>query len=513
MPLESVLEDSARRAPAKTALVCGDARFAYADIETAANRLARGLGERGVEKGDRVAVCLENGFECVASIFAILKAGAVVLLVNPSTKAEKLAHVLDDSEARALVMTDRKIAGVAGSLVGRPHLRALLIVGDVPAEVPTSLRVASWKELASTGDASSPEKRHDEDDLAALLYTSGSTGKPKGVMHTHRGLLSAMRSITTYLESRVDDVVLQVLPLSFGYGLTQLFTTFLVGGTLVLERSFAFPQVTVAKLASERCTGFAMVPTIATILAQMDLGAHDLSSLRTLTNAGAGLPPDLALALVDKLPHVRLFPMYGQTECIRATYLPPEEVLRRPTSVGKGMPNQEHWLVDEEGRRLPPGSTGELVVAGPHVMRGYWKMPEETAKKLRDGPGPHSRTLFTGDLFHMDEDGWLTFVSRKDDIIKTRGEKVSPKEVEDVLYGVEGVAEAAVIGAPDPVLGQIVKAFVVPRPGMHLDERAVARQCAARLEDFAVPKAIVILPEVPKTPNGKIDKQTLKEMA
>lgn len=511
MPLESLLEDSARRVPDKTALVCGDIRLSYGELDATADRVAVGLTTLGVAPGDRVAVCLENSVECVAAIFGILKAGCVLLLVNSSTKAEKLGSILDDAEARALFLADRKLASVAGALVGRSHLRALAVVGDPPAEATESLRVTSWTALALGGRVRAPAKQHDDDDLAVLLYTSGSTGKPKGVMHTHHGLHSATKSIVTYLELGASDIVLQVLPLSFGYGLTQLLTTFLVGGTLVLERSFAYPQLTVARLAKERATTFAMVPTIATVLTQMDLSTCDLSSLRTLTNAGAGLAPHIARALLEKLPHVRLFPMYGQTECIRATYLPPDEVLQRPTSVGRGMPNQHHWLADEAGARLPPGSTGELVVAGAHVMQGYWKMPDETARKIRPGPGPNERTLFTGDLFHMDADGWLTFVARKDDIIKTRGEKVSPKEVEDALYALEGVVEAAVIGVPDPLLGEMVKAFVVARPGSVVDERSIMRHCAARLEDFAVPKAVALLPELPKSPNGKIDKQALKD--
>jgi long-chain acyl-CoA synthetase len=260
------------------------------------------------------------------------------------------------------------------------------------------------------------------------------------------------------------------------------------------------------------------VPTVAAVLTSIDLTSHNLSSLRRLTNAGAALPPALAKKLLDKLPHARLYPMYGQTECIRVTYLPPEEVAARPGSVGRGMPNQELWLVDEEGRRLPPGSTGELVVRGAHVMRGYWKLTEATDEKLRPGPFPGERVLHTGDLFHMDADGWLTFIARKDDIIKTRGEKVSPKEVENVLYALPGVAEAAVVGVPDELLGQAVKAWVAlrddeaaqqARHGDVLDVKAVQRHCAAHLEDFAVPKHIEIVSELPKNQNGKIDKQAL----
>lgn len=491
--LQSILEDSARRCPDKTALVCGAARVSYAALEGQANRLARLLVERGVERGDRVIVCLDSSVEAVVALFAVLKADAVVVPVNPTTKADKLHRLVADCAAKLVVTSEAKLAQLGA-------------VGTGTLTLPCDAQLA----------ALSPERPppHNIDlDLACLIYTSGTTGQPKGVMHAHQGLVSVTRSIARYLDSRDDDVVLSVLPLSFGYGLTQLWPTFLVGGTLVLEKSFAFPQVTLQKMAAERVTGFAMVPTIAVTLLKNDLSRFDLSALRTLTNAGAGIPPALLAELRQKLPHVRLFPMYGQTECIRASYLPPDEVEVRPAAIGKGIPGSELWLADDDGRRLPPGSVGELVVRGANVMRGYWNLPEATAQKLRPGPVAGEHVLFTGDLFSQDEDGWLRFVSRKDDIIKTRGEKVSPREVEDVLHTCPGVAEAVVLGVADAVLGEAVRAFVVLREGASLDEKAVLRFCAEHVEDYAVPKRAVILPELPKTQNAKIDRTALRELA
>jgi len=505
--IESFLEESARRAPEKVALVCGASRWTYAALAADVHRFANGLIALGVRKGDRVAVCLENGVEAVVSIFGILEAGAVVVLVNPMTKAGKLAFLLHDSGASALVIADKKFETVASSLSVGARSRTVIVVG----EARTS-DASGWTDVISGHDPSRPPARAIDVDLACLLYTSGSTGSPKGVMHTHLSLLAAMRSIGEYLATTADDVVLSVLPLSFGYGLTQLLPTFAAGGTLVLERSFAFPQVTLQRMAGENCTGFAMVPTIATILLQNDLSKFDLSALRYVTNAGAGIAPDLLKELRRRLPAARIFPMYGQTECIRATFLPPEEVDRNPTSVGKGMPNQEMWIVDERGQRLPPGGhTGELVVRGAHLMRGYWNQPDATAQKLRPGPVPGETVLHTGDLFRVDADGWFYFVSRKDDVIKTRGEKVSPREVENVLHALDGVLAAAVIGVADGLLGQAVKAFVVKKPGAELDEQGVLRHCARHLEDFAVPKQVEFLEDLPKTPNAKIDKQALQE--
>jgi len=493
--LGNLLEQSARHTPRHTALVCGDVRASYAELDEQSQRLAQALLQRGIAAGDRVAVCLENSLEAVVAFFGVVRAGAAALLVNPGTKPEKLDFLLRDSGARALLAPAKRFEGLA------PGSEPLIRLAPGP----------DWSAALAAAPAAALPARCAPDDLACLLYTSGSTGTPKGVMHSHRSLVSATRSIAQYLESRADDVVLSVLPLSFGYGLSQLLPTFAVGGTLVLERSFTYPQITLQRLASERATGFAMVPTIATILLQHDLAKLDLSAVRYLTNAGAGIAPALLKQLRARLPHVRIFPMYGQTECIRASYLPPEEVDRRPTSVGKGMPNQETWIADESGKRLPPGSTGELVLSGEHVMLGYWKQPEESARKLRPGKRPGERELHTGDLFRLDEQGWYHFVARQDDIIKTRGEKVSPREVENVLLALEGVLGAAVVGVPDPLLGQAVRAFVVLRPGTVLDEKAVLRHCSRSLEEFALPKKIVFLDDLPKTPNAKIDKQALLE--
>ncbi len=494
--LQSLLEHSARRVPDKTALVCQAERLSYGALDARANQLARLLRDLGVTRGDRVMLCLENSVEAVVAFFAVLKADGVVVPVNPTTKVEKLHRMIADCAARVLVASEAKLG----------QLGQLDQLGATALALPADARAAAYPAEPLTTAAI-------DLDLACLIYTSGTTGQPKGVMHTHQGLVSVTRAIAGYLGTRDDDVVLSVLPLSFGYGLTQLWPTFLVGGTLVLEKSFAFPQVTLQKMAAERVTGFAMVPTIAVTLLKNDLSRFDLSSLRTLTNAGAGIPPALLAELRQRVPQARIFPMYGQTECIRASYLPPDQVDVRPAAIGKGIPGCELWLVDDDGRRLPPGSVGELVVRGANVMRAYWNLPEATANKLRPGPLPGEHVLFTGDLFSQDEDGWFQFVSRKDDIIKTRGEKVSPREIEDVLHACPAIAEAAVIGAPDPVLGEAVRAYVVLREGAALDEKGVLRFCAEHVEDYAVPKRAILLPELPKTPNAKVDRLALRELA
>ncbi len=507
MQLQDFLTRSAERLPDKTFLVCGGRRFTFAEVDQASSRLARRLSADGLQRGDRVAVCLENSFEAVAAIFGALKADGVFMPINPTTKADKLLYILNNSRAAALVTSSAKLAELEGLPAAAPGLKLVYSDGAPATDgggAATDLGVAMRE-----GDGACPPRRNIDIDLAALIYTSGSTGNPKGVMLTHLNMVAAATSITTYLENREDDIILSVLPLSFDYGLYQVLMAAKFGGTVVLERSMAYPYVLIERLLEERVTGFPVVPTVLSILFRMDLSRREFPHLRYVTNTGAALPVAHIRKLRSLFPHVRLYSMYGLTECKRVAYLPPELVDQIPESVGRAMPNVEVYIVDEQGDRLPPGCMGELVVRGSNVMKGYWELPEETAKVLKPGPLPGEMVLHTGDLFVMDERGFLYFRGRRDDLIKSRGEKVSPREVENVLYNLEGVADAAVIGVPDPVLGQAVKAFVSLKDGCRLTEREILRHCAGHLEDFMVPKLVEIRPELPKSPSGKIDKRLL----
>jgi len=300
-----------------------------------------------------------------------------------------------------------------------------------------------------------------------------------------------------------------VLPLSYSYGLYQLMASVAAGATLVFENSFVFPGALLKRFETEGVTGFAGVPTVYAILLGLDLSTFDLSRLRYLTNAAAALPVEHVRRLRERLPHARLFLMHGLTEVARTVFLPPEQVDAKPASVGKAMPGTEVWLEDEQRGRVGPGATGEMVVRGPHVMRGYWNDPKATAERFRSGPLPGERICYSGDLFRTDDDGCFYFVARKDDIIKCRGEKVAPREVENVIYGIEGVTEVAVVGVPDPVFGQAIKAFVVA-PGQSLTAAQVMAHCKAHLEDIMVPKHVEFRSELPKTSSGKIRKVELR---
>lgn len=510
MLLHEFLVDSARRSPDHTALVVGDKRVTYAEIEKQSSALASALVTEGLKIGDRVAVYLDNRPEAVIAFFAVLKAGGAFLPINPTTRERKLCHLLDHSES-SFVITDRRRSNfVKKSAESLPHIRGIVGVGGTP-DLPSQWSSLVFEDLIDEAtDARLPTVI--DVDLAALIYTSGSTGQPKGVMHTHASLVSAFTSITTYLENTADDIILSVLPLSFVYGLGQLFTVVRVGATLVLEKSMMYPAEVLQHAVDEGATGIPFVPTIAALFLQSDLGSFDLSKLRYMTNAGAPLPEAHLQKLREILPNVDLFNMYGQTECIRASYLPPAQAHTRPRSVGMGIPNQEVYVVDERGQRAPAGVAGELVVRGSQLMRGYWKMPDETSAKLKPGDLPGSQVLMSGDLFMTDEEGYLFFVSRQDDIIKTRGEKVAPKEVEEVLYRIDAIAEAAVVGEPDPVLGEVVKAVLVLKEGMTLKKRDVLKACNKELEDFMIPKIVEFKQSLPKTDSGKIKRNELSRL-
>jgi len=432
--------------------------------------------------------------------------------VNPTTKVDKLTYILNNCRAKGLIMPDRKFRTMQEGLANAQHLQRVWLAGSArDEEFPHHEHLIALDPILEgpNGSAEPPPKKCIDIDLAALIYTSGSTGRPKGVMLTHLNIVSAATSITTYLENTPDDIIINLLPLSFDYGLYQVLMAFKVGGTIVLERSFAFPHTVIETIIREKVTGLPIVPTISAVLLQLDLSPYQFPALRYISNTAAALPTHHIVRLRELFPHVRIYSMYGLTECKRVSYLPPDQIDIRPTSVGRGMPNEEVYIVDENGQRVPPNVIGELVVRGSNVMKGYWELPEETEKKLKPGPLPGEKVLYTGDLFRMDEEGYLYFFGRKDDIIKSRGEKVSPKEIEDVLYSLPGIAEAAVIGVPDEVLGQAIQAVVTLREGAQLTENDVLGHCAERLENFMVPQSVVFMAALPKTGSGKINKRVI----
>ncbi|WP_454261214.1 class I adenylate-forming enzyme family protein [Pseudoxanthomonas mexicana] len=500
MLLHAMFADTARRSPHRLALVYGDQRLDYAGLDAMSRRVASHLRRHGVAPGDRVGLLHDNSVEMVAAIWALLRMGAVCMPFNPQTKPDKLAGMLASTRA--------------GLLIAQPSLASVWRTARTAA-------AASWQVVVSdpgwdgdagehpwptpeAGDDGVPDAAPDDEALAFVSHTSGTTGTPKGVMLSHRNLSTVVRTVADYLSLRADDVIFSALPLSFNYGLGQCLLAFDVGATLVLDRSFAFPAKSLEILSRERATVFPAVPTMYAMLAGLsDLSPWDLSSLRLMTSASAPMPPALQQRMSERIPGADLVVMYGQTECTRISYLPPAERARRADSVGRGMAGQECWLIDDDGERVPWGGTGELVVQGEHVMRGYWEAPALTAEKFIDGGAGRPPAFRTGDLFRSDEDGWLYFLARKDDIIKTRGEKVSPVEVEAAIARLPGVRECLVAGVPDDLLGQAVKAWVVLQPGASLSERDVVRYCLAHLENHMAPRHVAFIDDLPRTDNGK----------
>lgn len=469
MPMiHEVFHAAALAHPDKAALIVHNGRLSYAELARQVRQRTSELRQIGVRAGDRVALIADNSEHAAIGIWAILEAGATLIPLHAATRPDALKTVLQHADPQWLL---------------RPN-------GAPPERLSASL-------------PSSPE-------LAAMIYTSGSTGEPKGVMLSDTNMQSALRAVNAYLQLHSNDVIYSALPLSSSYGLYQLIMAWTLGATLVLDRSFSFPAKSLALLAQEHATVLAGVPTMFAWLASTQiLDRFDLSTLRILTSAAAALPIEHARRIRERLPHARLFVMYGQTECKRISYLEPEELDRKPGSVGRGIPYQEHALIDEHGRRIGPDEIGELVVKGPHVMQGYWRDPSGTQRKLRSIQDSNEVWLHTDDLFRTDAEGYLYFVGRRDDILKIGGNKVSPREIEEVLCQMPAVAEAAVIGMADDTWGQAAKAYLALKEGQQCTEDDAMRFCMARLRGFMVPKAIVFVRALPKTESGKIKKREL----
>jgi len=500
MLLHEYLARSACNTPEKVALVSGSARITYRALNEAASSFAAYLCRNGLRRGDRVGVYIDSSPETVIAIFGVLQAGGCIVVVNPATPAERLGYILNNSTASFLVAAPQKAPTVTQALAVCDAKPKMIWAGDGGGEDGgTRLeRIVAEK-------APPPRTRLIDADLAAIIYTSGSTGKPKGVTHLHRTINTAVDAIAEYLDNNGDDVILNVLPLSSSYGLLQVLVTFRTGGRVVLEKGLGYPYEIIKRMKEERVTGMAGAPTMWAILLKLDgLEKEDFSSLRYVTNAAAALPVSFVPRLRKVFPTTKIFLMHGLTECLRTTYLPPEEVETRTSSVGTGMRDVELWVEDADGQRLPPGHVGEMIVRGSTLMQGYWNDPEGTAKALIPGPYPWEKVLRTRDLFTTDKEGYFHFVARSDELIKSRGEKVSPIEVEDVIYTLEPVQEVRVIGVPDPVLGQAIKAEIVLKEGKTLELQEVKAHCRRFLEDFKVPQAVVFVASLPKTQGGKI---------
>jgi acyl-CoA ligase (AMP-forming) (exosortase A-associated) len=513
--IHHLLRTSAAHYPEKEALVYHERRLNYAGVETAAKSLSVGLCEAGLRRGDRIGIWLEPSIAQALSIFAASYANAAFVPINHLLYPQQAAHIIHDCGMKGLITTTTRLNSIADLLAER-HDKLFAVVPDVGEPAHPRIETFSFEHLCQEDGAKQKDQCIGRD-LGVILYTSGSTGKPKGVMLTHDQVLAGAAIVSEYLQITDDERILALLPFSFDAGLNQLMTAFCECATLVMM-NFVFAREIVQALAKERITGLAGVPTLWGLLAQPQSGLHKtpLPSLRYITNTGGALPLNVLSVLQKALPSTKIFLMYGLTEAFRSTYLPPDELDRHPTSIGKAIPDTEIFLINEQGERCKPGEIGELIHRGPTVALGYWGHPDLTAKVFRKNPFSASELMeaekvcYSGDLATMDEEGFLYIVGRRDAMIKSSGFRISPTEVEEVIFQSGRVRHAAVIGVPDKMLGQSIKAFVVAKDNEMPDPGAIIDFCAANLPRHMVPKSLEYMLELPLTGSGKVDYPALR---
>lgn len=507
--------ESATRTPQAAALSVRGKTLDYATLAGAAQAAAAALLTLGVGAGERVAVFLDKRVETVALLFGAAAAGAVFVPINPLLKAQQVAHILSDCGARVLLTSRERLLSLTPSLPICTDLHAVLLTeaGEAMPDLPglPSLYCASWEACLAEG-ASYRAHRRIDGDMAAILYTSGSTGKPKGVVLSHRNLVAGALSVSSYLRNDASDRILCLLPLSFDYGLNQLTTAFATGACAVLINHLLLRDVLTA-LEDEAITGLAAVPPLWIQLAALRWPA--LPHLRYITNSGGAMHRTTLARLRAHLPHVQVYLMYGLTEAFRSTYLAPVELDRRPDSIGKAIPNAEVMVLRPDGTPCAPGEPGELVHRGALVSLGYWNDPQRTAERFRPitaeaGLPLSELAVWSGDTVRTDEEGFLYFVGRNDEMIKTLGYRVSPGEIEEVVYASGLVAETVALGLRHPVMGQAIALLATPINGAALEQAQLAALCKTTLPGFMQPAWIEIRQQpLPRNPNGKIDRASL----
>lgn len=510
MTVHGMLLEAAARGPGMVALSHEGRHARYAELAEESARVAGVLREAGVRRGDRVALLLDNSREYVATFFGILQAGACCVALNPANKAATHRALLRDSGAVVLWSRDRLVPDPAGLVAGCPDLR--LAVLDGPGPAPAGAGAVAFVRAAEAVAGARPAGAGEAGpgDLALILYTSGSTGSPRGVVLGHDNLVANTRQILSYLQLRADDSVCCVLPFHYSFGNSLLLTHVGCGGRVVIENGFAFPQQVLATLEQERCTGFSGVPSHYAILcARTDFLGRPHEHLRYVTQAGGALPVDLARRLRDALPaRIAVHVMYGQTEAsARLATVPPDRLRDKYGSIGRAIPGVTLTVRREDGSECAVREPGEIIASGPNIMRGYWNEPGETAAVL----GPDG--LRTGDLAYRDDEGFLFIVDRIRNMIKCGANRVGSIEIEETLLGHPAVAEACVVGVPDPLLGEAIEAWVVPHEASFADEQALLRHCAGALAAYKVPRRVRFTAALPRGAAGKVLKAALRDAA
>lgn len=516
--LPELIYRAADRDPSALALTFGKSTLCYAELQDAVNRFASGLLSIGLQRGERVAIYLEKRFEMVIASFGAPAAGGVFVPINPLLKADQVAYILRDCNVRILVTSPERLALLQETLPSCHDLRHVVVLdhADTIASAGT-LNICRWGELLDQPTRSG--HRLIDTDVLSILYTSGSTGKPKGVVLSHRNMVAGAKSVSSYLENHAGDTLLAALPLSFDAGFSQLTTAFHVGARVVLL-NYLLPRDVLKAIEREKVTGLTAVPPLYIQLTQLAWPESTTEHLRYFANTGGRMPRETLEALRRHLPKTKPYLMYGLTEAFRSTYLPPSEVDKRPDSIGKAIPNAEILVLRDDGFPCAPNEPGELVHRGALVGQGYWNDPEKTAERYKPlpvhAPGREAGlvlpeiAVFSGDTVRMDEDGFLYFIGRRDEMMKTSGYRVSPTEVEEILYATKMVGECVAFGVDDERLGQAIQVIATAPPQGHLDITALLMECRSRMPAYMVPQGIEIhTGPLPRNPNGKIDRKTL----
>jgi acyl-CoA ligase (AMP-forming) (exosortase A-associated) len=507
----------AQRNPDATALKHKDSEFTYSELEQHVRSAALGLRGLNLQAGDRVATYLPKIPEMVFTLFAASAATGVLVPVNPLLKPAQVAYILQNCNVRVLVTSRQRLQQLEEVLPDCRELESIVIIeDDVPELDVCRQRLLCWRELtelhASSTRTDSWSGSRIDADMAAILYTSGSTGNPKGVVLSHRNMVIGAKSVASYLGNTPEDRILAVLPFSFDAGLSQLTTAFHSGASVILI-DYLLPRDVISAVVKYGISGLSAVPPLWNQLADLEWPAQAVQSLRYITNTGGAMPTATTRKLRTALPHTLVYLMYGLTEAFRSTYLPPEQVDIRPESMGKAIPNAEILVVRPDGTECGPGEPGELVHRGSLVAMGYWNDPEKTAERFKPSPVQPGElplqeyAVWSGDEVKKDEEGYLYFVSRMDEMIKTSGYRVSPTEVEEVLYASGLVGEVAALGLPHPVLGQAIMVVVATTGTASADD--ISRHCQRELPNFMQPQAIHIQASLPRNQNGKIDRKSL----
>jgi acyl-CoA ligase (AMP-forming) (exosortase A-associated) len=508
--LHELIMSSAERDASAPALKDGALEVGYGELAAAVRQVARGLQDTGLGRFGRVAVFLPKGIENVLAMFGTAAAGGIFVPVNPLLKPAQVAHILADSGASVLVTSADRLLGLGDALEGCADLATVVTVDEPPAPRHGARRVVAWADVAAAAGAPAGSGTLDED-VVSIFYTSGSTGRPKGVVLTHRNMVTGARSVASYLGNSRDDSLLAVLPFSFDYGFSQLSTAFRAGARVVLL-NYLLPNDVLRAAERDRVTGLAGVPPLWIQLAALDWPARVRENLRYLTNSGGKMPEAVIRALRAKVPRARVFLMYGLTEAFRSTFLPPELVDERPTSIGKAIPHAEILVVRPDGSECGPNEPGELVHRGALVAKGYWRDEERTRERFRPLPGRlpgvplPEIAVWSGDMVQKDEEGFLYFVGRNDELIKTSGYRVSPTEVEEALYSTQLVTGAVAFGVAHATLGQSIAVVAEPAPGATADTARLLEAAKKLLPPFMLPAVVAWEDDLPRNPNGKLDR-------